>query len=57
MKYQNPVITGCYPDPSICRVGDDYYVVNSSFEFFLYGTAGIWFIGSRLDIALPEIHN
>ena len=34
MKYQNPVITGCYPDPSICRVGDDYYVVNSSFEFF-----------------------
>lgn len=34
MKYQNPVITGCYPDPSICRAGDDYYVVNSTFEFF-----------------------
>ncbi len=23
-----------YPDPSICRVGDDYYTVNSSFEYF-----------------------
>lgn len=32
--YQNPVIPGFYPDPSICRNGDDYYLVNSSFEFF-----------------------
>jgi alpha-N-arabinofuranosidase len=30
----NPIITGAHPDPSICRVGDDYYIVNSSFEFF-----------------------
>lgn len=34
MKFTNPVIPGFYPDPSICRVGDDYYLVNSSFEFF-----------------------
>lgn len=34
MKYRNPVITGFYPDPSICRVGEDYYLVNSTFEFF-----------------------
>lgn len=34
MKYQNPIITGFYPDPSICRVGEDYYLVNSTFEFF-----------------------
>lgn len=34
MKYQNPIIPGFYPDPSICRVGDDFYVVNSTFEFF-----------------------
>lgn len=34
MKYQNPILTGFYPDPSICRVGDDYYLVNSTFEFF-----------------------
>ena len=32
--YENPIIPGFYPDPSICRVGDDYYLVNSSFEFF-----------------------
>lgn len=25
---------GFYPDPSICRVGEDYYLVNSSFEYF-----------------------
>ena len=32
--FQNPVISGFHPDPSICRVGDDYYLVNSSFEYF-----------------------
>lgn len=34
MKYINPVVRGCYPDPSICRVGEWFYLVNSSFEFF-----------------------
>lgn len=33
-QYRNPVIPGYHPDPSICRVGDDYYLVNSSFEYF-----------------------
>ncbi|PWJ37894.1 glycoside hydrolase family 43 protein [Sediminitomix flava] len=32
--FQNPIISGFHPDPSICRVGDDYYLVNSSFEWF-----------------------
>jgi len=32
--FNNPVISGFYPDPSICRVGDDYYLVTSSFEYF-----------------------
>lgn len=32
--YKNPIIPGFHPDPSICRVGDDYYLVNSSFEWF-----------------------
>lgn len=32
--FQNPIVPGFHPDPSICRVGDDYYLVNSSFEFF-----------------------
>ncbi|MEV0531066.1 glycoside hydrolase family 43 protein [Kitasatospora sp. NPDC050463] len=30
----NPVIPGFHPDPSVCRVGDDYYLVCSSFEYF-----------------------
>ena len=34
MKYQNPIISGFYPDPSICRVGKDYYLVTSSFSYF-----------------------
>lgn len=29
-----PLLPGCYPDPSIVRVGGDYYLVNSSFAFF-----------------------
>ena len=32
--FRNPILPGCYPDPSICRVGDDYYLVTSSFEYF-----------------------
>jgi len=32
--YRNPVIPGFYPDPSVCRVGEDYYLVTSSFEYF-----------------------
>ncbi|WP_088103688.1 glycoside hydrolase family 43 protein [Halalkalibacter urbisdiaboli] len=32
--FQNPIIPGFYPDPSICRVGDDYYLVTSTFEYF-----------------------
>jgi alpha-N-arabinofuranosidase len=32
--YDNPIIPGFYPDPSVCVVGDDYYLVTSSFEYF-----------------------
>lgn len=34
MVYHNPIIKGFHPDPSICRVCDDYYLVTSSFEYF-----------------------
>lgn len=34
MKYQNPVLRGMYPDPSVCRAGDKYYMVCSSNHFF-----------------------
>ncbi len=33
-SYRNPILAGFYPDPSICRVGEDYYLVTSSFAFF-----------------------
>lgn len=32
--FTNPIIPGMYPDPSICRVDSDYYLVNSSFQLF-----------------------
>lgn len=32
--YRNPVHPGFYPDPSTLRVGDDYYMVNSTFQYF-----------------------
>ncbi|MBW0177917.1 glycoside hydrolase family 43 protein [Sediminibacterium sp.] len=33
-SFQNPILAGYYPDPSICRAGDDYYIVNSSFAYY-----------------------
>ncbi len=33
-QYLNPVMAGFYPDPSVCRKGDTYYMVNSSFSFY-----------------------
>ena len=32
--YKNPVLPGFHPDPSVCRVGSDFYLVTSSFEYF-----------------------
>ena len=32
--FRNPILTGFYPDPSICRAGEDYYLVTSTFEYF-----------------------
>ena len=31
---QNPILPGFNPDPSICRVGDDYYIATSTFEWY-----------------------
>ncbi|GGH09329.1 glycoside hydrolase family 43 protein [Paenibacillus segetis] len=31
---QNPILTGFNPDPCICRVGEDYYIAVSTFEWF-----------------------
>ena len=34
MKYTNPIVSGFNPDPSVCRVGNNFYLVNSTFEYF-----------------------
>jgi alpha-N-arabinofuranosidase len=34
VTYRNPVIPGFYSDPSVVRVGEDFYLVTSTFEYF-----------------------
>ena len=34
MNIHNPILPGFNPDPSILRVGDDYYIATSTFEWF-----------------------
>lgn len=34
MKVKNPILRGFHPDPSIIRVGDDYYIATSTFEWW-----------------------
>jgi len=33
-QYRNPILAGFYPDPSVVRVGADYYLINSTFAWF-----------------------
>ncbi|MBX0335131.1 glycoside hydrolase family 43 protein [Pontibacter sp. HSC-14F20] len=33
-KFLNPILAGFYPDPSICRAGDDFYLVHSTFSYY-----------------------
>ena len=48
--FTNPILAGFYPDPSVCRVGKDYYLVNSTFSYF----PGITVFHSR-DLAHWEL--
>lgn len=32
--FTNPILAGFYPDPSICKVKDDYYLVTSTFTYY-----------------------
>jgi xylan 1,4-beta-xylosidase len=34
VRYQNPVLPGFYPDPSVCRVESEFFLVTSTFEYF-----------------------
>lgn len=49
----NPILPGFYPDPSICRVGSDYFLVTSSFEYF----PGVPIFHSRDLVAWEQIGN
>lgn len=33
-SFLNPILAGMHPDPSVCRIRDDYYLVNSTFAYF-----------------------
>ena len=52
-EYRNPIISGFYPDPSITRVGDDYYLVHSTFSYF----PGIPIFRSRDLVSWTQIGN
>jgi beta-xylosidase len=53
MTYANPVVAGFFPDPSICRVGDDYYLACSSFEYW----PGVPILHSRDLVHWEQIGN
>ena len=53
MQYRNPVLAGFYPDPSAIRVGDDFYLVNSSFGYF----PGLPIFHSRDLVSWTQIGN
>ncbi|MDE7327151.1 MAG: glycoside hydrolase family 43 protein [Lachnospiraceae bacterium] len=46
-KIQNPILRGFHPDPSIIRVGEDYYIATSTFE---------WWPGVRLHHSKDLVH-
>ena len=50
-EYLNPVRSGYYPDPSVCRVGKTFYMVNSS---FLYGQLLLWLLSRRAHCYLAR---
>ena len=52
-EYRNPILTGFYPDPSITRAGDDYYLVHSTFAYF----PGIPIFHSRDLVSWTQIGN
>jgi xylan 1,4-beta-xylosidase len=52
-QFRNPILPGYYPDPSVTRVGDDYYLVNSSFGHF----PGIPVFHSRDLVSWTQIGN
>lgn len=52
-EYRNPILQGFYPDPSVTRVGSDFYLVTSTFSFF----PGIPVFHSRDLVSWTQIGN
>jgi alpha-N-arabinofuranosidase len=52
-EYHNPILAGFYPDPSMVRVGDAYYLVVSSFAYF----PGVPIFHSRDLVSWTQIGN
>ena len=52
-EYTNPILQGFYPDPSVTRVGDDFYLVTSTFSYF----PGIPVFRSRDLVSWTQIGN
>ena len=50
---KNPILSGFYPDPSICRVGEWFYLVNSTFAYY----PGIPIFRSRNLVQWEQIGN
>lgn len=46
-QIENPILRGFHPDPSICRVGEDYYIATSTFE---------WYPGVRISHSRDLVH-
>ena len=53
MSYQNPVVPGFHPDPSVCRAGDEYFLVASTFTYF----PGVPIFRSRNLVEWTQIGN
>ncbi|HYD51481.1 MAG TPA: glycoside hydrolase family 43 protein [Gemmatimonadaceae bacterium] len=52
-EFTNPILAGFYPDPSITRVGSDYYLVTSTFSYF----PGLPIFHSRDLVSWTQIGN
>lgn len=52
-EFLNPIVSGFYPDPSICRKGEDYYMVHSTFSYF----PGVPLLHSRDLVNWQQIGN
>lgn len=52
-EYRNPILSGFYPDPSVTRVGEDFYLVTSTFSYF----PGIPVFHSRDLVSWTQIGN